>query len=676
MKRQSMKWLGNIVLVVSILLFCSTVKANDEIATSKESARQQYEQFRGVAGSPSGLRNNFVNPLIGGGNLKTIDLSQEGNAQIACPSSREFLTVLIQPTGTGDFHADIYWDSDLDGRMDKSLTINNISGVCANGFISCNPGTWDNCSTYAFVYNEQNKALETRPVGLYDLSGCFCVNNSCGTNLVWQNLSTVLKTFAGAVAGILQQANPRYTISQARVEGPAIYFYGQSASDCTIVQTQGGVAKPENLYSPTNETKLVMARENEVIAQQGDPYSLYNLMKKANEAQQSVINSCFIQRNVSEVKLGLYDIISPISGNGGSVRECGDRCIRVVLGWEGDNYWCASCSIYTLYYDLLLKRPDLIESAILVYAAWDDWIQFWLNDYLLWNGPYGNWTSPTDYPPGSCELSTSWRWGLNVSADSFFVGVLPNTVLRTKIRVAVSGCGEGYGLLDLRVKSYCDVIENVSNTCNQFEEDPTCVLWNERVDGVQTIKEGVRTGLNPYYTPECVFICNNYHCYDFMRIEREYLCDSNPADLSYAKKRLATVVPSSSYNNSQLRFDDIRYENNTWTSYPNQVLQIQGEPLGDDCEKICRVKKPFTRTQIGTSGPVSKMKPADSTGDFVYFYRACYKDQCPLQEGEILDRSCTCANDFGAAATIMQTLRMAGRDIICSSGNIRTVPGY
>jgi hypothetical protein len=61
---------------------------------------------------------------------------------------------------------------------------------------------------------------------------------------------------------------------------------------------------------------------------------------------------------------------------------------------------------------------------------------------------------------------------------------------------------------------------------------------------------------------------------------------------------------------------------------------------------------------------------------YVYYYRTCEKGVCPVQAGEEMDIPCRCMNDFGAASTLLQTLRLAGQDMICTSGNVKTLPGY
>ena len=658
-----MKWLKNIVVISSILfLFVQATFAEDP-PSAQDAAKNQYERFRSLSGSPENLKQNFLDPTLGGSPLYTIDRSQSGNVVVGCPSSNAFLTIMITPRPTGDFDATIFQNNV--GRF----SISGVSGVCSNGFIICDPGTWINCMPYKFFGSGGN--LTIGRVGIVELSGCFCINNSCGNGLVWHNLPYVLKIFGGAAAGALQKGDPRFAVSQVKIDGNTIQFFGQQEGGCSIseITNKGGALYPERYYG--SPAMIQSGVESEVLAQRASSDSYYSLLSGLSQSQGN-LRSCVIERNVYTNRLDLYDIIAPVSGNGGTVRPCGDKCIQVVLGWEGDNYWCGCCNIHELYYDLMVKRPDLIESATLVYAVWDDWIQFWFNNYLIWNGPYGNWTSPTGLPPGPCELSTSWRRELNVDATSFFSGVPANSIVRTKTRVAVCGCGEGFGLVNIKAKNFCEKQENISNTCQQYIEDPTCVLVDEKVDGVYTIRNQVKTGLIPIQ--RCENVCGDYVCPDFWRKERTYRCQSPDWDLSDAKRRLATVVPTSEYDGSKITFTDVRKENNLWNTYPNQIFYVQQGQQPEDCEKACKVKVVIDNTQVGIGTPVSQFNL--TSGNYgVRYYRTCYNDQCPLKDGEIMEAPCQCVQNFPGAVTAMQAIRMAGQDIICSSGNIKALPG-
>jgi len=631
MKRLSMRWLKNIVATISILLL-SVCFVFAEEQNAEDAAKAQYEQFKSRAGKSSELRKNFINPLLGGSNLKTIDLSQEGQAQIACPSSKEFLTVMLKPKPTGDFDADIYWDSNFDDRMDKSMTVTGISGVCTNGFIKCDLGTWQNCKDYTFEYNNGNLiAKETYRI---ELSGCFCVNQSCGSNLLWNNLGYVVKLFGGAVAGAMQQADSRYAISEARIDGTAIYFYGQQTRDCNIANVQGttGIKNLERYYkSPALISGDV---QSEVLSQSSNTDSLYYSIQTHMQNSTQEYKTCLITRTVSPSIVTIYE-------------SCPHNPTQIIGGWDANG---ESKQCYYAYYGCrMLSAHD---------TSWET-----CYSRIVSHGNLLNLLNSTIYL--GTEYTAARIDSINVVSQGDY-----------------SGCfgadDDDYDLI-IRVNATCSretCVPNpfVSNSCELFESDSSCVLWEEKIDGVQTVRNRVRTGLKPLI--QCVEVCGATHCYDFLRVERTYLCTAQPLDLSYAKQRLATVVPTSQYDGSNLTFTDIRYENGQWKTYPNQTIQIQRGQLGENCEKACKVRINMKNTRVGTGAPVSQVRSGSISQDYAYYYRACYNNQCPIEEGEELVTPCQCMQDFGAASTVMQSLRMAGQDIICSSGNFKTLPGY
>src|SRR3546814_9904910 len=55
-----------------------------------------------------------------------------------------------------------------------------------------------------------------------ELAGCYCINNSCGANLVMDNLPSVLKDLGGGAIGALTSHDPRVGVAEARINGPQI----------------------------------------------------------------------------------------------------------------------------------------------------------------------------------------------------------------------------------------------------------------------------------------------------------------------------------------------------------------------------------------------------------------------------------------------------------------------
>ncbi|KAJ8138081.1 hypothetical protein OY671_008706, partial [Metschnikowia pulcherrima] len=88
-------------------------------------------------------------------------------------------------------------DKDLDGAVDQTSTSPMpVSGICANGVVSCQPDTWNQCHSYKWDVGSSGD-LKLTEVGLTDSAGCYCINNSCGANLVWGNLASVSKDRGG-----------------------------------------------------------------------------------------------------------------------------------------------------------------------------------------------------------------------------------------------------------------------------------------------------------------------------------------------------------------------------------------------------------------------------------------------------------------------------------------------
>src|SRR5690606_3567876 len=117
-------------------------------------------------------------------------------------------------------------DTTLDGSLDTVFNAPApISGICANGVISCRPGTWSSCDAYA--WSASGTRIDWTRTDLDQLGGCYCVNNSCGSSLVMANLSKILADIAGGTAGALANSDPYYVLSDTEIRGPILNVLGQ-----------------------------------------------------------------------------------------------------------------------------------------------------------------------------------------------------------------------------------------------------------------------------------------------------------------------------------------------------------------------------------------------------------------------------------------------------------------
>lgn len=129
-----------------------------------------------------------------------------------------------------------------------------------------------------------------------------------------------------------------------------------------------------------------------------------------------------------------------------NLKSCGEGCTELWIGRVGDNYWSGNCTIYEEFTRVQISNPDAIVSATLEYAKWDDYMQVWVGrsgqESKVWQGPNNN------FPPetaGACELNTSWERNPNVDVTPYFKNVNDGDVVTFKIRVSVTGNGEGFG---------------------------------------------------------------------------------------------------------------------------------------------------------------------------------------------------------------------------------------
>lgn len=140
------------------------------------------------------------------------------------------------------------------------------------------------------------------------------------------------------------------------------------------------------------------------------------------------------------------DIIEHVSGPS-SLQSCGEGCFDLWIGQIGDNYWAGTCKVYEQAITVRVSDPKAITSAVLNYTKWDDYMQVWLNTDKVWAGPNNN------FPPetaGACELSTSWQVDPNVNVTTSFTELDPDEEIAFKIRVSVTGRGEGYAKIRIR----------------------------------------------------------------------------------------------------------------------------------------------------------------------------------------------------------------------------------
>jgi len=181
--------------------------------------------------STDAIKERISNPMTSvGSSMRTIDDQNTFTSQISAPSTNVFLHILIHPSSTGDITSlHVQQDTDFDGQYDYLYQVpSTVSGICSNGFVSANMGTWNNTRFYEWESKASGEISAVQVPSMMSLSGCYCVNSSCGSNLVWNNIDVVMRDIGGGMVSAIQEQNP-FTITDISLQRPEIQYYGQAS---------------------------------------------------------------------------------------------------------------------------------------------------------------------------------------------------------------------------------------------------------------------------------------------------------------------------------------------------------------------------------------------------------------------------------------------------------------
>ena len=154
MQTRSRKWSKNTGLAVSFFVLLFIGGSAFAQSTPEQVANDLYRQIYGRYGTAGALTQSVVIPMTTHTPMTTVDGSVAFYADnMNCPSSKKFLTIGVFPLASGDLdRVIISEDLDTDGSPEYSyVTPYVVSGVCVNGFVSCDAGTWNNCRNFKWT---------------------------------------------------------------------------------------------------------------------------------------------------------------------------------------------------------------------------------------------------------------------------------------------------------------------------------------------------------------------------------------------------------------------------------------------------------------------------------------------------------------------------------------------
>jgi len=596
--------------------------------------------------------------------MRTLDGNKSFSAQLLCPSSRKFIEVSIQVGGSGDLsQIAVSQDLDMDGNTDFVFSVSfPVSGVCANGIISCQAGTWGNCSYYR--WNADSSArVGLATAAISDLGGCYCVNASCGSNLVQGNLSTVLRDLGGGVSGAVQAVNRKYAVTDVKEEGSTITYYGQDAGQCSGSPGSYGSSSPEQYYSTGSDAGLANAKDAAQVSQAGDPASYYSLIANSQAAQESQgdYRQCSVIRNVTVTTVtgcsSPGDFLDP-SLNGCTINDLSPypRTIKTHDGGGGGSCYfsqpgsitSSGGSLYIGNYLCGDPHGGVVKNARIRFLCGGVQVIVYSREYE---------TAAFSCASGDLAWIEGWYYTSNANHIS---------------------CPAGYsdglcnGLCCMKPADRTDVInDTVDNRCLAYETDPQCRLRDEQSDGVHTFNNYNPTTLSPLsscrtftgYLPHDV-------CRDWWRKDRTYICETpGRYDFTDTKRRVDAVYSSSSADSGSLVYTDLSKDaDGSWKteSVTSSLGVVAQGSSSDSCDQACKTKKLKSDTQAGKTGNKAQYQKSAAAYDF--FYRLCRNGVCPAGDGEEIVNACGCLNDFSEAASVLSVLNAAGKDLICTTG--------
>jgi hypothetical protein len=640
---------------LTMLVIATVLPFPASAQTIEDRARAAAEASRAKTSDSEAIQENYLTPGLAGQAISTVDNSQTFNPNIACQKTATLLELIAQPASTGDIGTlRISRDKNLDGTVDQTLTLPvPVSGICANGVVSCQPGTWNQCKSFKWDVASGGD-LKLTEVGLTDLAGCYCVNNSCGSNLVWGNMASVLKDLGGGVIGALTTADPRVGVAQAVIDGPAIRYTGAQNTACSTDPSLPQTAYRASPAIIQGDAASAAASSSVFEALKGSP---------AGVGTVGQVRSCTIEREIS-IKPWQFDDIVSAGGVITSSWSCGEGCRRYQI--RGSGACGSNPPVYSAIFTPI--APERITSARIVEMGADDWVQARVNGVAVGYAGKRVWMHD-GIPPGDCRISGS-SWYNYSPIDITSQLKAGSTTVSARVRGGGGGRW-GYVVVEIRADTACDVSERLVDLCSGYAGDPACQLDSEIVDGVQTFKGGVATGLTPL--PQVRQFgsgaCTLQLARDFFRRERSYRCSIDTGTMPEPDlSRGAYIIDHST---ETMLADRVKTaDGGHVTSSRSFALHDRGSVPA--CEAVCKTRAPKANDGVALDGVVGAKQNAPTGWDT--FYHACKTsrggDVCPAGPGEEIVSACGCLDDFPEAVVMMQTVRLGGADLVCT-GEVR-----
>lgn len=623
--------------------------AQDE---QKDAATSAYDSVKGRFGDSDAIGKNLTSPLTSGRSFQTLDGTKSFNQRLSCPSSQTYLELFYGIGAGGDLSpVSVQQDTNFDGSYDYTVAFSDpVSAVCANGIISCSAGTFDNCIPYR--WDTSGTRLAFTEVELDDLAGCYCVNNSCGSNLAFSNRMTILDDLAGGMSGALMAADARFAISTVERRDFVIKLSGQDAGAC-------GAAGPNNQERYVDNPSALS--RDAFAASSGD--TVFGLVSSVPTGDDIGLtrNACKVERQVTLDEVLASDIITRVTSTadyveGGCVGD--PDCFTFALGDDTDNHIeKKGCNIFTEEVVWHLDNIERLTEARLLDSTYEDQIHISVNGATVF--ATGGFNGISD--PDQCQIDDQ----ASVTINRSFRSALQEGTNRLVFKIAVRKRGSGIVRGVIRYRPGCDLVETLDDTCGPHAANDACRLVEETVDGVSTWHNGGRTGLTPLTQTRTLFgaKCVETFSRDWFERDRTYECEGDGAGArSFDFARASHIFVNAGVD----QYSDLRPGSDGAPQTFGGTYSFDADFGINDCEQICKVTKDEEDTEVSATGVVGALHKNPNTKN--YNYLTCSGNVCPVGPGETIEKDCSCLSEFNDAITVMQTFRLAGQDLTCTTG--------
>jgi len=693
-------------------VFQNTIAATDN-ATQKTQAQSTASSlnqlYTSKYGNSSGLNNNAVTPLISPTNMTTLNGQKSFNGQIECPSQKDFLSLFFEPTSTNDFTVIISENTNLKQSNPTYETKTPlISGICTDGFISCNPGTWNNCHYYQWDISTNGDVSWTSFRNDTTLGSCFCTNSSCGaTSPFMDEFNQIASTFGSGLADRIATTLD-FAISnvQSSADSSTINYYGQSANQCTTIQLQNSTGYPSNPSQYLNNGQLLSTTGTSV----------------ANESKNQ--KSTYTKNGVTAVIYSPYNLVTQnqfMNQNPVTEKTCQIAHLVTVNIFQGPTTGQMACPSGSVPITSTCKWTQcIVGGSVQINSS---------PGSTIWNiqDSSGGTTCQFD---NNCDLicnsNSHWReWPIHVSLPGYnqyhtttgtvlpgqtttlytggYVGSPSNSIwpndsthivdcMQITQQTNNSCAGQDLSKCKLRDEQVCD--QNGQNCVTVYQDHqymnptipPMCyqysvnhgVLFNLCANGSNITYQDDNTGSCPGYNgtiPNQGTLDQSNNNTDWWIINKTYDCEAQQTPVPNLSRE-ENVENNSSYGSGTglMNYPDTTTEyggiGGYSSSFQAQYLQKNQYP---SCQYSCVVTAPANKTSVVNEGKTTVGQPGQASASSNEKYiLACQQDSngnwdiCPATGNETIIQPCTCLNEGVRAIAVFSAMVSAAKDMICS----------